>query len=470
MNDKDNNSKDISTIFDLRGENSKIFALLATLVDELERAENKSISLQSSLCWKMTAPFRLADEILFQKARNKIFRYAKTEKNNACGNKIIEQARALVSSRNRIAYNPEVVCFDVSVLANNDAGTGIQRVVREIATNIVDQNNPNYKLVDFSGPEPIDVTNKFRSEKFSKNDIEFINEIGHIVFLDSSWFLFNKGLDFYLKARDKGVKITTVIYDIFPLTNPEFCEVNTVQLYKSWFSNILSITDGFLSISKATSESLKSFINLTSHIPETIYKYDFWHLGSDIKSPKEYRDPIYEDKFMLMVSTVEPRKNYEFVVDEVTKMWKSMNLNHRLVIVGRPGWNYDHVHKKIKSHPEFGRKLIWHSDGISDELLNSLYNKCSVLIQASLNEGFGLAVVEASSFNKPIILSDIPVFREIVINNGYFFELGSGSSFVKALHAAVSSDALATNTIQKSWFDSTNDFVRKLNPDYAKEG
>jgi glycosyltransferase involved in cell wall biosynthesis len=292
--------------------------------------------------------------------------------------------------------------------------------------------------------------------------MEFINDIGHIVFLDSSWFLFNRGLDFFIKAREKGVKITTVIYDIFPLTNPEFCDIRTVESYNHWFSNILSITDGFLSISKATSQSLKTFINLDTNNLAKKYKFDFWHLGSDIAIPKEYSNSTREDDFILMVSTVEPRKNYGFVVDEITKMWESKNLSHRLVIVGRPGWNYDHVHKKIKSHPEYGRKLIWHSDGISDELLNSLYDKCSALIQASLNEGFGLAVVEASSFNKPIVLSDISVFREIVTDNGYFFELGSGSSFGKALHAAVRSDASATKTIQKSWSESTNDFLSGL--------
>jgi glycosyltransferase involved in cell wall biosynthesis len=422
--------------------------------------------LQSSICWKITAPIRLADKILFQKIRNNNNRSHKINNNNRI-NILIQNARSFLNTRNDIIYNPEVVCLDVSVLANNDAGTGIQRVVREIARNIATQNNPNYKLVDFSGAQPIDVTNKFKSHGFSKNNLEIINEIGHIVFLDSSWHLFHKGLDFYIKARDKGVKITTVIYDIFPLTNPELCQTETVQAYTKWFSNVHLITDEFLSISKSTSESLEKHINANYNNPSKKYRYNFWHLGSDIKTLKECTNVNHEDEFILMVSTVEPRKNYEFVVDEVTKMWKSQNLNHRLVIVGRPGWNYDHVHKKIKSHPEYGRKLIWHSDGISDEILKSLYNKCSVLIQASLNEGFGLAVVEASSFNKPIVLSDIPVFQEIVMNNGYFFELGSGSSFEKALISAVKKNAYATNTIQKSWFESTTDLLKILKADYA---
>jgi glycosyltransferase involved in cell wall biosynthesis len=464
MNDKNKNSKDISAIFELRRENDKMYALVDSLVNELERAENRLMSLQGSICWRITAPIRLADKIFFKNSINKTSKNIKNKCNN---NSVINDVRELLNARNNIIYNPEVLCFDVSVLANNDAGTGIQRVVREIARNIAAQNNPNYKLVDFSGAHPIDVTSKFKSDDFSRNNLEFINEIGHIVFLDSSWHLFNKGLDFYLKARDKGVKITTVIYDIFPLTNPELCQTETVQAYTKWFSNVHLVTDRFLSISESTSESLEKHINANYNNLAKKYKYNFWHLGSDIKTHNEYTNVTHEENFILMVSTVEPRKNYEFVVDEVTKMWKSQNLNHRLVIVGRPGWNYDHVHKKIKSHPEYGRKLFWHSDGISDELLKSLYNKCSALIQASLNEGFGLAVVEASSFNKPIVLSDIPVFQEIVINNGYFFELGSGSSFEKALISAVKKNAYATNTIQKSWFESTTDFLKLLKADYA---
>jgi glycosyltransferase involved in cell wall biosynthesis len=468
MNDKINISKNDTPLSKLKRENSESLLLLEALLKESQRIYNQSISMQSSICWKITAPIRFADKIIFQKKNKDTSQYKKLS-HDSYTNKTIEQVSSFLSARN-IIYNPEVVCFDVSVLVNSDAGTGIQRVVREIARNIVDQNNPNFKLVDFSGRLPIDVTNKFLPHDSRTDSVACTNEIGHIVFLDSSWNLFNNGLNYYVRARDMGVKITTVIYDIFPLTNPEFCAIETVKAYKRWFSNVTLITDGFLSISKSTSESLEKHINGNYNNSATKYKYDFWHLGSDIKTHKEHENITNEDEFILMVSTVEPRKNYEFVVDQITNMWKSKTLNHRLVIVGRPGWNYGHVHKKIKSHPEIGKKLIWHDNGISDELLNSLYNKCSALIQASFNEGFGLAVVEASSFSKPIVLSDIPVFRETVIKNGYFFELGSGSSFERALHAALSPNAYATTTIQKSWSESTNDFLRLFKPDNALEG
>lgn len=466
---RNNNNKPDSTteLVRLRHENSALVVLLESLVNELEKAQYSLEDLKNSTCWKITAPIRLLDKILFQKKFKKHIK--EREKNIKLSNlKVTLKAKKLLKNINSIIYNPDIICFDVSVIINNDAGTGIQRVVREIAKNIICQNNSNYKLVDFSGIPPINVTSKFNKKNDISSELEFITELGHIVFLDSSWHIFNKGLDFFIKAKAKGVKTTTVIYDIFPLTNPELCDIKTVESYRKWFHNVLPITDCFLSISKATSDSIRKYIELNSSNEYKNIKYDYWHLGTDkvISKNKDYS--TVSEEYILMVSTVEPRKNYEFVLDEITKLWRSKTLKHHLVIVGRPGWKSEHVHRKILSHPEYGKKLKWYSDGISDELLHSLYINCSALIQASLNEGFGLAVVEASNYQKPIVLSDIPVFREIVINNGYFFNIGSGDSFNSALLKALCVNAESTNCIIKNWNESYRDFVQVLseNQDY----
>jgi len=457
---KNKNKPDSTTeLVRLTHENSALVVLLESLVNELEKVEYSLEDLKNSTCWKITAPIRFLDKILFQNNFKKHIK--KQEENIKISNlKVILKAKKLLKNINSIIYNPDIICIDVSVIVNNDAGTGIQRVVREIAKNIICQNNSNYKLVDFSGIPPINVTSKFNKKNDISKELEFITELGHIVFLDSSWHIFNKGLDFFIKAKAKGVKTTTVIYDIFPLTNPELCDIKTVESYRKWFHNVLPITDRFLSISKATSDSIRKYIELNSGNEYKNIKYDYWHLGTDKVIPKKKNYSIVSEEYILMVSTVEPRKNYEFVVDEITKLWRSKTLMHHLVIVGRPGWKNEHVHSKIRSHPEYGKKLKWYSDGISDESLHLLYNNCSALIQASLNEGFGLAVVEASNYQKPIILSDIPVFREIVIDNGYFFEIGSPDSFEKALISAVKPNAAPTISIQKSWLESTNDFLK----------
>ncbi|MBR0098134.1 MAG: glycosyltransferase, partial [Treponema sp.] len=90
-------------------------------------------------------------------------------------------------------------------------------------------------------------------------------------------------------------------------------------------------------------------------------------------------------------------------------------------IVGRRGWKNETTFRLIEENTHYGKELVWYSTGISDEELASLYEKCDAVIFASVAEGFGLAVAEGAHFGKPLILRDIPVFREIAGNNAFYF-------------------------------------------------
>ena len=52
-----------------------------------------------------------------------------------------------------------------------------------------------------------------------------------------------------------------------------------------------------------------------------------------------------------------------------------------------------------------------------------LYQECSAFVFPSRAEGFGMPVIEASLYNKPVIISRIDVFEELMENNAYYFEL-----------------------------------------------
>ncbi len=72
--------------------------------------------------------------------------------------------------------------------------------------------------------------------------------------------------------------------------------------------------------------------------------------------------------------------------------------------------------------------MRWHDRASDDELLG-FYADADALIAASYTEGFGLPLVEARHFGKPIIASDIPVFREVTEGSQSvrFFEVRVGS-------------------------------------------
>jgi glycosyltransferase involved in cell wall biosynthesis len=117
------------------------------------------------------------------------------------------------------------------------------------------------------------------------------------------------------------------------------------------------------------------------------------------------------DRFLLYVGTLEPRKNllnlvqaFETVADDVGSM--------QLVIAGRTGWLVRELFEDV--HKSRLRDQIIFTGYLSDYDLSSLYSSCTLFLYPSLYEGFGLPPLEAMACGAPVIASDIASIREVV--------------------------------------------------------
>jgi glycosyltransferase involved in cell wall biosynthesis len=84
---------------------------------------------------------------------------------------------------------------------------------------------------------------------------------------------------------------------------------------------------------------------------------------------------------------------------------------------------------KIKSRVSFvGPK--------SQDEISSLMQHVDIIIQPSISEGFGLSLLEAIQFNKPLVISDIPAFKEVCLPGEYpqYFKCGDADSLASVLH------------------------------------
>jgi len=104
--------------------------------------------------------------------------------------------------------------------------------------------------------------------------------------------------------------------------------------------------------------------------------------------------------------------------------------------VGRYGWNTHALERRIRSHPEFNKRLFWLGQiGTAD--LRHLYKNAHSLIFASVAEGFGLPLIEAANFGLPAIVSDIPVFREVGDGAVNYFKVADSESLARQLDEAL---------------------------------
>ena len=64
---------------------------------------------------------------------------------------------------------------------------------------------------------------------------------------------------------------------------------------------------------------------------------------------------------------------------------------------------------------------------VSDSQLMALYKNSVLFVFVSLDEGFGIPLLEAMAFGKPVVCSDISVFREIIGNDAVYCNPGERS-------------------------------------------
>ena len=121
-----------------------------------------------------------------------------------------------------------------------------------------------------------------------------------------------------------------------------------------------------------------------------------------------------------MVGTLEPRKGQSQILQAFNQMWAKGSEN-QLVIVGKAGWLMDDFVQQLQSHRMLGNRLFWF-DKASDEYLKSIYDASTCLIAASYDEGFGLPLVEAARFGKPILARDIEIHREVAGSSAFYFK------------------------------------------------
>jgi glycosyltransferase involved in cell wall biosynthesis len=130
--------------------------------------------------------------------------------------------------------------------------------------------------------------------------------------------------------------------------------------------------------------------------------------------------------YLLMVGATWKHKNAMEVLEE----HQSWTGDFRLEIVSGAGQYCKQLKDRAVSLG-IAEKVNFSND-ISERELESLYRGCSALIYPSLMEGFGIPPLEAMARKRQVIVSDIPVFRELFGDAPYFVELGNSASWKRA--------------------------------------
>jgi len=337
--------------------------------------------------------------------------------------------------------------------------TGIQRVVFGLSRRLVK-----------SGAYPVLLTD---------NGMLFYNESSgiqeHIPFIKGDIFLMPEtGIDHrnlldqaMSKIQIAGGMNVSIVYDLIPINYPLTCAPAVSFKFHKWLKNCALRSDLVLTNTKSVASQIRRFADECLSEGQFPFKIDYFRLGSELP-PVDPQIMISEtprvsfptDNIFLSVGTIEPRKGYSISLDAADKAWRS-GADFIYVILGRYGWSQSRLKDRILNHHLFGRKLIWY-DNLNDADLAYFYRISKRLICPSLDEGFGLPLMEAAQYGLAAIASDISVFREVAGESTRYFEVANHDQLAEEIILACNSPKIIASASPISWSTSVNDLIERI--------
>lgn len=362
----------------------------------------------------------------------------------------VDSRSPLYAKFNLFANHSKIIYFDITSMVVNDNNAGIGRAMKIILQLLTKKYSASFLIIPVYFYRGYCYCSYAYAKKFNntklldliKSDLYIEHLAPNSIFLRIDInFAISKSkrlATWFMEQKKKGVVCVQIIHDLIPISHPKLSE----EVYAFEFEEEITAAslyfDLSICVSRNTMNEYGKWLNMAARGSKM--KIDWLHWGYDIdkynshyteKNIEVKLDNIYGEYF-LMVSTIEPKKGYDIVIEAFDYLWHA-GYTKSLVIVGKEGFKTTKLIQKIKSHPLCNKKLFWLDYGVSDRELTFLYENARAFIMASMIEGFGMGVVEAAKYQKPLILRDIPVFREIASDNAYYFSATKGKDLANEI-------------------------------------
>lgn len=322
------------------------------------------------------------------------------------------------------------IYIDVTMLINVSFLTGIQRVVREVVIRLLKKGGQEIVLLYYNdfyrAFKQVDSSafllyyDKGEGEKKDLITDKVVDwkelQPGDIFFdIDGVWNLPLRRSVVLPRLKKNGVLLAVFIHDIIPITHPQFCHEVTTFNFMNYIGAYLQYADLLITSVQSTLNAIAELLKQLKLPP--IPGVVSW-LGADFQYKKDKMETVEPEaikaaeagKYVLMVGTIEPRKNHALILEAFDSGLFDRNIN--LVFAGRIGWKMQEFQQKIEKHPKLGQQFFV-LNGLNDASIDYLYKNAYCVAFPTFNEGFGLPVIEAFQRGTPVLASDIPVLREV---------------------------------------------------------
>ena len=359
------------------------------------------------------------------------------------------------------------IYIDISEFLLNRKTTGIQRVIRELITRLLNYNSTLHilttkkesttfmKLDNEELPSFLKNIQNYSFKNFTNIDIYSENSKNKIFLdIDTVWNAKISRETLYPKLKASNFKIYNFIYDLIPLLFPEYLYAKSKENFPTYLQSVYKYSDLVIFNSNSSKNDfleLKKNSLISRGIPTKTIT-----LGSNYTNVQKRQESNYKHllstKYLLFVGTIEPRKG-QLQVLEVYEEIQKTNPNLHLIFIGKIGWGVDAFINKLSKHP-LKDKTIHHLRDIDDNELTLFYKNAFLVTYISKYEGYGLPLAESLSHHNVTIASRNSSMAEFSDEYIDFLENDSNEALKKLLKHYIENPNnldLKRNAIQKNY-------------------
>lgn len=297
------------------------------------------------------------------------------------------------------------------------------------------------------------------------------------VFIIAGAFWIISRYDKVAELRRRGMKFGLFLHDLIQIRNPDYVMPDAVDRFTIQLSDALELCDFVLTNSRYVRDDVRAYLRDTKHLDLPVLDVLLPTELTFAPSSVAVADPdhpalrfVLAHDYVLIVSTIEVRKNHTLLI----RVWEQLRAEFgdavpHLVFVGKWGWQIDALRDHIDRQGYDGDWLFIFN-GISDNVMETLYKRALFTVYPSFAEGFGLPIGESLAYGKPCIASNTTAMPEVGGDFVRYFDPFDLDSALSAIRQAIVDrddlqrwqDRIATDFKAKTWRDFCDHFYRAV--------
>lgn len=220
------------------------------------------------------------------------------------------------------------------------------------------------------------------------------------------------GPNYYLPpCTDIGV---VTVHDLSVFKFPETHPAARIRKFEREFGDTITRAAHLITDSEAIRQEVAEFLawpaDKITAVPLGV-SAEFFPRPSEALAPYMSKYCLTGDGYVLCVSTLEPRKNIENLLQAYQSLPQVLRSRFPLILAGSAGWLSDSLHEKIDNYTRQG--WLRYLGFVPEADLPALYAGAHLFALPSSYEGFGLPVLEAMASGIPVVTSNRSSLPEI---------------------------------------------------------